>query len=447
MDRASDMGEDLKSGTAVRRVVLAIALLMTFRNFQFFPGMPYVQELWFVLSFLALVVLYPVWKICRGLKFSSFELYVLVLAPTAVLLPAWGAWHEFGQPFWYGILAQRAIPLMVTALLLVNALRDRLVRLADIEGALLLCGWGTFVLYTLMRLTLNPADFTSYGVAFVGVVFLAGQGGRPIFILPSYFILYSFVYYALLGIRTRRKRYYFAAAILIAPNGGPVERSLAITIAATLLFFLYKWRPISGFLLSLSKACAAGVIVLGLAFAANPASLSSTVGRFSDAFRVMLGGSEVDDPSANARLFEALIALPYIQKHPLLGSGEISNQWEGGINERLGAIFYDDDIGLMGILFSRGAIGLLLFAYQYRFAMRAARKLPEERHSALADGAMGFLLFSAINSLTTGMFVFSPEVTLFFVALIFGISEYCSKEILSHSSVPLCRVQTPVLLP
>jgi hypothetical protein len=226
-----------------------------------------------------------------------------------------------------------------------------------------------------------------------------------------------------------------------------VERSLAISIAATLLFFLYQWRPISGLLLSLSKACAAGVIVLGLAFAANPASLSSTVGRFSDAFRIMLGGSEVDDPSANVRLFETLIALPYIQKHPLLGSGEISNQWNGGVSERLGANFYDDDIGLIGILFSRGAIGLLLFAYQYRFAMRAARKLPEDRQSALADGAMGFLLFSAINSLTTGMFVFAPEVTLFFVALIFGISEYCSKEILSHSSVPLCRVQTPVSLP
>jgi hypothetical protein len=44
-----------KLGSTALRISLALTLLMTFRTFQFFPGMQYVQELWFVLCFLVVL--------------------------------------------------------------------------------------------------------------------------------------------------------------------------------------------------------------------------------------------------------------------------------------------------------------------------------------------------------------------------------------------------------
>jgi hypothetical protein len=46
----------LRSESTTQRILLAFALVMTFRTFQFIPGMQYVQESWFVLCFLAVLV-------------------------------------------------------------------------------------------------------------------------------------------------------------------------------------------------------------------------------------------------------------------------------------------------------------------------------------------------------------------------------------------------------
>jgi len=44
--------------------------------------------------------------------------------------------------------------------------------------------------------------------------------------------------------------------------------------------------------------------------------------------------------------------------------------------------------------------------------------LPPDAHTPLRDATLGFLLFTALNSLTTGLFVWYAEITLFFVALL-----------------------------
>jgi hypothetical protein len=410
-----------KSSSLRRRIVLAIAMLMSFRIFQFFPGMLYVQEFWFVLSFLALIVVYPVWKIARGLRFSSLEVYILTLMLVAILLPAWGAWHEFGQPLFYGLMVERGAMLMVSSLLLLNAFRDRLLRPAEIEGALLLCAWGTFVVDTVMRLTLNPANFASSGLA--GLAFVVGQGAQAHFVFHDIFILFALIYYALLGFRTRRRKYYLAAAILFASMVGPAGgRGVAVSLAMTLLFFLYRWRPLKDFIIVLARICFIGAVACTLTYIANPAFMAKRIADFSGAFTVVLTGSEVDDPSANARLYETVFALPYIQKNPLLGNGNISQQWQGGSGSVLGAYFYAGDIGIIGAIFTVGVLGMLVFAYQFRFAMRAARELPECICSPLSDAAAGFLLYCALSSVLSAFVVFSPEVTLFFVVILVGLA-------------------------
>jgi Ni,Fe-hydrogenase I cytochrome b subunit len=59
-----------------------------------------------------------------------------------------------------------------------------------------------------------------------------------------------------------------------------------------------------------------------------------------------------------------------------------------------------------------------MFAWQYRFALSSASKLKTILHNPLLDATKGFLLFTALISVTTGFCAWSAEVTLFFVALL-----------------------------
>jgi hypothetical protein len=402
----------------IRRGLLAIVLLMSFRILQFFPGMQYVQELWFAFCWLIFVLTYFPWKISTGLRFSTFEVYLLVLMVAGILFPAWGASREFGQPLIYGMLAERGVGTFGMWLLLLNALRRRLITLADIEAALLVLAWGTFAIYCLMRLALSPANFSSYGPGFI-----ADSGdGTLIFKLPPYFILYGVVYYALRGFRTRRLKYHALAAVLFLFGAvGLTERWLTVSMGLTVIIFLFRWRRIGQLVTSLSIFILLTALGLFAAMVVRPQIVTSTAGKFGDAFSVISTGTAGTDNSANARLFESVRVLPYIRKHPLLGNGVLSNQWQGGGQQVLGGYFYGTDIGLVGITFSYGLFGLILFAWQYRFALRSASWLSSDAHSPLRDATIGFLLFTALNSLTTGLFLWYAEITLFFVTLLIAM--------------------------
>jgi protein-S-isoprenylcysteine O-methyltransferase Ste14 len=141
------------------------------------------------------------------------------------------------------------------------------------------------------------------------------------------------------------------------------------------LYYLFRWRTLSQSLLTLGKASCAAVIIVGLVYAINPNYLSTRAAGFSDAFSVAFTGSNVEDVSANVRIYETLTAWTYIQKNPLLGNGTLSNQWEGGSQGTLG-YFYPDDIGVIGAVFTVGVVGLLLFMAQFWFAIWAVFKLP-----------------------------------------------------------------------
>jgi hypothetical protein len=218
-------------------------------------------------------------------------------------------------------------------------------------------------------------------------------------------------YYILSGI--------FLAAILTIADA----RAFTVSFACVFLYYVYRWRPLGQFLLTIAKTCCAVGIVLGLLYVTNRDYLSARAAGFSDAFTVASSGSDVEDPSANIRTYEVITAWPYILKHPLLGNGTISNQWEGGSLELIDSNFYPSDIGLIGVVYVVGLIGLLVFAYQFRFAISASRRLPDRMRSPLLDACIGFLLINAILSLVASYFVFSPEVTLFYIAVLVALSQ------------------------
>jgi hypothetical protein len=386
---------------------------MGFGYFAAFPGMGAVQEVWNVLCFVVFLFGYPLLKFRKGWTDFWFEAYVLLLVFADVVLSAWRADAVFGQPLIYGALSQRRIVLAASVLFLVFAFRRRMVRLSDIEAVLVFLSWANLLLNIAIQLLLDPADFAGRSTGFV-----AGDH----FTLPSLLIIFGVLYYALRGIRTRRAKFYVAALVLFAGALGPSGRGMTIAMAVTLTYFLFKLRGGKRGVVAMFKFGCFGAVLLGSLFILFPQALSQRLGLYSDAFSVVLTGTLSEDASANARVLETLTALPYILKHPLLGCGSLSNQWNGGAKGIIGEYFYTDDIGLLGVVFSFGVLGLVLFFFQYFFAWRAAHKIPARFKTPLLDATKALLLYSGLWSFETGMCVFNPEVTLFFITLLAGIA-------------------------
>jgi len=88
----------------------------------------------------------------------------------------------------------------------------------------------------------------------------------------------------------------------------------------------------------------------------------------------------------------------------------------------MGEYFFASDIGIVGIVFSYGILGLLLYLWQYRFAFRASKELSASFHTPLVDATKAFLLYSALYSVETGTCVWSADITIFFVAVMCGLA-------------------------
>lgn len=428
----------------LRRAILVLMLAMGFRTFQFFPGMTYAQEAWFVICFLIVLLFYPYLKLRRSLRFERLEFYLFLLILADVVIAAWRAHEVFGQPLVYGILAQRGASLIAILLVLLDALQSKMVEQADIESALMFLAWSTAGLYTAMRLFLNPSNFTEYGDGFVT---RAMAGENPSFKFQVAFIVFGVFYYAMLGIRTRKTKYYVVALALFLTTLGPSGRASTVCMAATLLFFVYRLRGLRKTLVTAVKFSCVAVVLMGAFYVVAPAVVSSRLMGFADAFTVVLtGNATTADASANARVFESLTALPYIQQHPILGNGVVSHQWQGGNEALLGENFFPADIGIIGTVFSYGILGFLLFVFQYRFAWSAAKRLPDSFYSPLLDAIKAFILFTALYSLESGTCVWAAEVTLFFIVLMVGFRKQSfSLRFFDVRTGKECSLQKPAL--
>ena len=405
-----------------KHVLLAVAIAMNCRTFQFFPGMQLVQELWFGACLLFLMIIYPFWKAKERWRFSPCESYLLLLIVILPALSAFCAWRVYGQPLVYGLAAQRGVALFAFIIAIGYAFRHRTIMVGDVEKSLVFLSWATLIIYTGMQLLLRPSDFSTYGLGFVSA---PDEGAE--FKFQPFFTLFGFFYYLFRGFRSGTGKYYAFASVFFASSvGGLGGRSLIISAALSVLVLLYRWGGKDFLLRTLPKMVLFAVSVVAVMYVLDSKALSNRYQKFSDAFQVAFTGADVEDPSAASRGVQALAALPHIAEHPLFGNGPLSNQWQRDQDNALdsfypSAYFFPTDIGVIGVLYVYGVFGILLLGWQYRFALVAVAGIPRSHHTPLLDATKGLLLFSVFNSITTGIFAFYPEVTLFFIMLLAGI--------------------------
>lgn len=394
-------------------ITVALALLII-RPFEFLvPGFSVIKQLWIVFLFLFTAVVYLIWLVQRKAKLHSFELYVLLLLCAVPLISALAAKSEFSQPIFYGLMTQRKIMLCTTVLLLIYFYKVKYLRLRDVEFSLLVLAWICLIGFTSFSIVANPADYTD-------AQFVGGENtGETSFKFNIYMVILGFFYYLYQGyVLKKNKAYLFAAlflVFLIVEDGG---RTMLISLLASVLFFLCRWGSLKRLIVMLPKLLLSMMMLLTILYVFNAEFFSNLAHKYQEAFAVVSSGERGEDASANARIAETLLALPYIQKNWLIGNGDISNDWHGGYEGVLGGYFYPSDIGLIGVVYSFGLLGAMLFIFQFVFALRFS-KVIGRLQTPMQAAIKCFLLYFAIHSVVNGRFVHMVDVSMFFIAVLY----------------------------
>ena len=402
-------------------IALSIALMLVTRTFQYFPGMGLVQEAGIVAAPVALAILVMRHRRVVG-RTRGFELYVLFLM---VAMPAWSgvaALSAYGQPLFFGVLAWRGYWLSAFALLVLYAGRARLITTSDVDRAFVACAWATLTLFLLMTLLLVPANFIDYGPGFIEDRHTEGYR----FKFNAVFTIYAMFHYAVRALRESRPQWYLASApfalFLFGSAGG---RTLTVSVILAVLVVLLHWGGWARVWRGAAGLAVLLIVVIGVAAVSAPAATSERLDKFADAFAVFsLDADLIDDASAASRALQVLVALPMIEEHPFVGNGRISSQWvDDGYSGYLNTYFFPDDIGVLGMVLQYGLIGTALFAAQFVFGWRYARRNKRARANVASDTSETYLAYLAISSIATGSFVMFPEFALLLIAVLVAHDE------------------------
>ena len=138
---------------------------------------------------------------------------------------------------------------------------------------------------------------------------------------------------------------------------------------------------------------------------------------FADAINIIDSSKEVEDISANVRALEVGIALPYIEEYYLFGTGVLNTSTK---KENLEEWFFPNDIGLIGVIFNYGLIGMAVFMYQFKLFNRRFKNVMIKKNNLLL-GTTYYLLLYYISSIFSGSFVYGIGICFLLLGiLIYG---------------------------
>jgi hypothetical protein len=400
-------------GAGARLVFWTIFLALTFRVFTKTP----LTEIYLVedaagIALGVYFLLYCLRSLMVGRTPQRALWWLAVLTVSMAIWSGFAANREFGQPLIYGFLAQRDMFMCLAGPYLYLSLRNGKVTLADLERAFVALIWICTISYFLLVNILDPRQYSDVH----GFVVYHQLRGGYVFHFNALPVVLGVIYYLVKAIFHRRPTHvlatvFFISYILFVHMGRSLLVALLVSLAIMVLFLIHT-RYRLRMLVWLVPAVVLGV--LGLVLTASETLTS--YGRLFDSASLVLEGQRSIDPSANARLWELAAAVRYIAKNPLTGSGELSYQWNGGFKTVMG-YFYTADIGLVGIVFVYGVVGLVLVHLQYVWIYRFAKSVSGVPEQEFLFAIKIFALYYFLNSIVTGDTVFYVAVSFLLLAI------------------------------
>ena len=142
------------------------------------------------------------------------------------------------------------------------------------------------------------------------------------------------------------------------------------------------------------------VSCFAILFVTSTETGSSAIERFSQAFSIFTEEKteRIEDYSSAARIYESEIAMKYFYTSPIVGNG----LYRSSESEKIfgGEYFYLSDIGVVGVMYVFGVLGLIVLFLQYRYLFRLRVLMGP---NVFFNASLLFLLFLLLFSLLTGM--------------------------------------------
>ncbi|HED37570.1 MAG TPA: hypothetical protein ENI76_04895 [Ignavibacteria bacterium] len=268
-----------------------------------------------------------------------------------------------------------------------------------------------------MHIFLDPARFGHISG------FIGGGSAEPYhYYFDAVFIKYAFFYYFVRGLlRKRLFDYYlmlpFLFFLIFIDGGRSMLLALSLVIGITVLhnmtvLRIIVWVPISIIICS---------FILVTIYYFQGEYIYNLQNKFTVAISVVVTGKKVGDASANARIDETEMVLPYIKKNFILGNGDLSHKWQGGYLGKIG-YFAPSDIGFIGNLYVFGVLGMFIFLYQFVFAWRWSKQIPKKQHNILFETSKIFILYFFIHSIFTGGFIHTAYKSIMILSIIYLVN-------------------------
>ena len=351
----------------VAYVVLFLIYTSTFRIFATLPLEAIHQSLsTFANVLLSAYYLLSIFLNIRKHRITRLDVLMWVFIIVNFLAAFKG--HEvFGQPYYYGIMAQRSVLLSLSGILLISLLNKGWVTIKQVERSFLYISLGLLVIFYFFFLFVNPVKFTD--AEFVAYSPIRGYRYRFQFALVIMLLFYS-----LFKISHEQKNRFILVALLIVFYliYFLQSRTTLVVLAITVLIYFMRNFTLKEKIRNTLIYGSLAMIGIILLFTLGYTSLFDKYHLlYQNVFNVFLGESP-DEASSAVRFMEFNTALDYIQKNPLLGNGFISNQWNGGWHDILG-YFYPVDIGILGNVFVFGIIGTIMIYLPYYFSLSMSR--------------------------------------------------------------------------
>jgi hypothetical protein len=320
--------------------------------------------------------------------------YGLFICIYLLVASALAAFNVFGQPLIYGFLTSGNRATIASICVIHYFWNARLLRFNDLMKAIIACVAANSIYATSLELYFDPNAFELIDG------FVVGMPGERQFSVNCDFLIIGFLVLLLRCINLNSMlsgvgcvvllmilsfnigRGAWVALIIATFSALLLSRSIAVMIKAIIFFF-------------------ASILILILVHGFDKIEIKYE--KFTDAVVAAVKGESVNDISANSRVDQILIAKEYIENYPLFGSGLLSPKFLGGYASKLG-YFHVTDIGVYGIIFSIGIIGLILVSVQFVFYfddLRFAYSLPISNESIYVKAFCAYLVYFVLVSVTS----------------------------------------------
>lgn len=343
------------------------------------------------LAFVLALVIITITDLSKVVLRGKVNFLLLVLAPLIIFpfINALVAYDVYGQPYHFGILAQRYHYYLLGAFAAVYFLRKRIVSEKQIEnyyvGSMYII---LFIMY-FFYVFINPAIFSE--TEFVKLTGYKGWIYEFPNEVPAGLLIYAFIRITL----HNAYRHFITVALTVFFFFvyGQDRSQIAAIGLVLMLFTVFHLNP-AKILVYFTSALLAGGLLFTILLLTFPDFIRHYSELFGNAFTIFTG-ERTQEYSTSIRYVESEIALKGIAENPWLGNGFLSAQWNRGYLQFY-KYFYPADIGIIGNIFAFGIIGTMFYYLPFLASFKWMIKLRKTRNAFLLT-SMYTLLFIFID--------------------------------------------------